>query len=236
LSLDQLARAARAGLYLAIDSDIDVDFTEWSDLLPEVRGIYLAGDGSRLANVHLLSECVNLRSLVGMGLKAAVDVSGLERLEQAYVRGATAESAAMNASVRFLSIDDASPNQIVGPVERLSLEAKTIDLSSIIRPDRLTHLGIVSRTPVDLAPVARAAALESLFVRCREIRGIDNARRLGRICQLILAGVRVAPGFRDIASLDLERFEADPNFLFDDAFQRAIETKPGTWYLGRLRT
>jgi hypothetical protein len=73
-------------------------------------------------------------------------------------------------------------------------------------------------------------------VRCREIRGIDNARRLGRICQLILAGVRVAPGFRDIASLDLERFEADPNFLFDDAFQRAIETKPGTWYLGRLRT
>ena len=83
LSLEQLGRAAKSGLYLQVQPDVSLDFADWRPFLPHIRGLYLAGSDRLRHNMSLLEECVSLRSLVAETLRTDIDVSGLPSLEQA---------------------------------------------------------------------------------------------------------------------------------------------------------
>ena len=100
---------------------------------------------------------------------------------------------------------------------------------------RLEHLGISTRGAVDLAPLSRARALESMAIRCNRLAGVETLGDLRALTRLSLESVREAPGSESLADLNLRFFEADPNYIFDEEFRARVSTKAGHWYLGRRR-
>jgi len=239
---DEMIKAARAGLHLLVQSESDFDFASIAGALPFFQGIDVRQGGGDIVGWQHIGEATALTTFHGFDVQTNIDLSQLPNLQSVWVIGNCCWSAAQNPNLLELSVDDARlPTEF-----RLDCRLKKLvldgvsgvrDLSFIGDVSDLKHVGLVKLAAVDVSALDGANSLQSLYIHgVKTVYGIEVLSNLMALRSLTLNGLRRADGLSRVRELRLDSFNADPNYLFDDATSNAfVDSHARPEGVGRVR-
>lgn len=234
-----LLPALSRGLYVQLEPAERLDLEFLRRVVPNIKGLYLAGRPKDYSSMEVLEHASGLETLVANGLTSGADLSALPALNEIHGTGKLALSAMANPAVRRLYIEVSQlPSGTVfnSNLEVLSIRARSnLHLSADGPLKFMRYLVLMTPRAVFLEDIESAADLVALAIRAESVEGIAQLRHLNRLRRLTVGGVKSAPDYEAIAELDLDWFEADPNYLFDASFRALVAAKSGQWIIPKQR-